>query len=688
MNKSAFPVSAGRATAHQPVTIPEAGVDQNPPHDSWSIARAADLYGVSRWGADYFSINESGNLQVETLDASGQRVQFELPKIVSGASDRGHAPPVILRFPGIVRQRIAHLQAAFNQAMVEFDYQGDYQPIYPIKVNQHAEVIDAILQAASRDQVGLESGSKAELLTVIAKASNRTRILCNGFKDTTMIELAMRGILLGRDITLVIEKLSDVELIGSAAEHFHLKPAIGLRIKLGWRGVGRWRESNGPESKFGLTAAQTVAAIDRLRDVDLLDQLTLLHFHPGSQINDVREIKAAITEATRSYVDLVRRGVPLQTIDVGGGLAIDYTGNSNQHASSMNYSIQEYANDVVSHIQVVCDQAGVAHPDLYSESGRAITAHHSVLVLPIFDWSGRENQTQSAAPAPSPAIPVFDAGTNPDLVPLAELRELRMRIHQHPPADGAGHAGERGHLLEAWHDAQNLYETAVQLFVSGHLNLDQRAQAEQDFWDICRRIHAAVNKLEFIPDDLQQLHDVVSDIYYANFSVFQSLPDSWALDQLFPVLPIHRLHEQPTRRGTIGDITCDSDGRIDKFLSSRYNQQRSLLLHELIDSEPYWVGVFLVGAYQEALSDDHNLLGKFHTVSVDCVNGETQLTLLDGSTLRDVIVHVHHDWDNLQQRLATACDTACGERRIQAAESESLKAFFESLSEHYTYLSD
>ena len=618
---------------------------------------------------------------MNTRARSGDRVKFDLADLISQADSPSQSPPMILRFPGIIRQRIQQISAAFTQAINEFDYGGTYRFIYPIKVNQHAEVIDAVLNRRNELPLGLEAGSKAELLTVVARADNETRILCNGFKDEESIELAFLADLIGKDITIVIEKPRDIELIIKIAQRFKNRPKLGVRTKLGWKGAGRWSSTNGIKSKFGLNTTELLEAVELLREADLLQHLHLLHFHPGSQISDVRLIKTALIEVTRNYARLVELGVNLTTLDVGGGLAIDYTGNQDRSSSSMNYTLQEYANDVVYYIQMVCDQAGIPHPEIYSESGRAAVAHHSVLIVPVFGTSERPREKLEKDEQAE-----LDS-TDPDLQPIRELQIALGEVDKQ--LAGEKLAGERDSishriLSEAYHDSQQAMDSVLQLFVNGHLTLVQRSIAERLYWRLCYRIRSVLNVLDFVPGDLQQLRDHLADTYFANFSVFQSLPDFWALDQLFPIVPVHRLNERPSRRGVIGDITCDSDGQIDSFLGAEQEQQKSLPLHEFEEGQNYWLGVFLIGAYQEALSDDHNMLGKFNTLIVDAENADQLETRnLAGSDLQEVIEHVNHDFPQLREQFLLACQNCNCDSEMQKHAIE----FFESMSKNYTYLS-
>ncbi len=631
----------------------------------WTADDAADLYHLDRWGLGYFQVDEDGFV-VACHNAHASRA-VRIVDVVRDVQRQGISPPVLVRFPGIIRHRVAEINRVFREAIEEFEFQGKYQCLFPVKVNQHREVIQATIQAGQRFGGGMEAGSKAELLAVIAMADNEMPILCNGFKDETIVEVALRAHKLGRKITIVIEKPNEIELIARLAKQFEIQPRLGVRIKLSSRVTGgHWQDSSGQRSKFGLTLPELVRGIQQLEQHNLLDRLHLMHFHPGSQITNVRKIKTSLTEAARVYVDLVKKGIPLDTIDVGGGLAVDYTGQRNRSSSSMNYTLREYANDVVYYIAQVCDQAEVAHPTIYSESGRALTAHHSMVVVPIMGTS-HSNVDR---------VNMDIDSVETDIAPLRGLLEIKSEMRSE-------------NLLECFHDTQVALETALQLFTTGHLTLDQRALAEWLARSIYVKINELIANLDFVAPELENLRYQLADTYFGNFSVFQALPDSWALNQVFPVMPIHRLGQRPGRFGVLGDLTCDSDGKVDCFIGPN-GARKWLPLHalnsEADQTEPYYIGVFLVGAYQEALSDDHNLMGKFHIVSVD-ENNRTHV-VCHGSSLKEVLEHTHHDYDTIMDELKTATEDAVAAGRLSSEEAMETLDCYQQVSLKYTYLEE
>ena len=634
-------------------------------NQEWTADAAADLYHLDRWGLGYFQIDEEGFVVACPNGHASRAVR--IVDVIQDIQKQGISPPMLVRFPGIIQHRVTEINRVFREAIDEFEFQGEYHGLFPVKVNQHREVIQATIQAGKRFGGGMEAGSKAELLAVIAMADNQMPILCNGFKDETVIELALRASKLGRQITIVIEKPNEIELIARHVQRFEIKPKLGIRIKLSSRvAEGHWRDSSGQRSKFGLTVPELVAGIQQLREYDLLNQLHLLHFHPGSQINSVRKIKSSLTEATRVYVDLVEKGVPLDTIDVGGGLAVDYTGQRNRNPSSMNYTLREYANDVVYYIGKVCDEAGVSHPTIFSESGRALTAHHSMVVVPVIGTS-HSNVDR---------VKMDIASVETDLAPLSELLEIKSGMRS-------------DNLLECFHDTQVALETALQLFSTGHLSLDQRALAEWLAHSIYVKINGLLSNLDFVAPELENLRYQLADTYFGNFSVFQALPDSWALNQVFPVMPIHRLNQRPQRFGMLGDLTCDSDGKVDCFIGPSA-ERKWLPLHELKKdgdrAEPYYIGIFLVGAYQEALSDDHNLMGKFHIVSVD--QSLQAKIVCAGSNLKEVLEHTHHDYNTIMSELQTATEDAVAAGRLSSEEGMQTLDCYQRVSLKYTYLEE
>ena len=637
------------------------------PPKQWTTEDAVELYNLNRWGAGYFDIDSDGFIvvQADKQNRPGQSGQsWRLMEIVQSAVQRGLQAPFLVRFPDLIRRRADEIHSAFASAIRESNYTGSYRCFYPIKVNQHFEVIQAAMQALAPNGGGLEAGSKAELLAAITITDSAIPILCNGFKDRSIVEMALRAIQLGRDLTIIIEKPNEIDLVLEGSRRLGIRPKLGLRVKLASRTGGHWQSSSGAHSKFGLSAPELMLAIDQLRQNGMLDQLRLLHFHPGSQITNVRKIKSSLIEVGRIYVNLVQQGVPLKTIDVGGGLAVDYTGQQNKDPSSMNYTLGEYANDVIHYIQLVCGDAGVPHPDIISESGRALVAHHSVLIVPVIGTSGSR---------PGEPIEVA-AGDLQQITPLAELKEIYDTVN-----------GKN--LLEDFHDAQTAFEMALQMFSAGTINLEQRATAERLHWSICRRINQQLDSLDFIPRELENLRHQLADTYFGNFSLFQALPDSWALNQVFPIVPIHRLNERPARTAVLGDITCDSDGHIDCFIGAT-GQRNSLPVHELRKTKgqplPYYLGIFLVGAYQEALSDDHNLMGKFHIINVHGSLDEPEIVV--GSTLLEVLAHVHHEPLQISRRTADSVSQAIQSGRIDAEQGEQIQTFFDSIRTAYTYL--
>ncbi|MCH7726915.1 MAG: biosynthetic arginine decarboxylase, partial [Planctomycetes bacterium] len=538
---------------------------------------------------------------------------------------------------------------------------GKYTCVYPIKVNQQRQVVEKIIEHGQPFGFGLEAGSKPELLAVIALANNETPIICNGFKDAELIEMAMLAAKAGRRIIPIVEKFTELPLILRIAEQVGVRPEIGMRVKLATRGAGRWQASGGLRSKFGLTVSEVLQGLEQLKQREMADCFKLLHFHLGSQITNIRFVNIALLEAARIYVDLVQRGAGLETLDVGGGLGVDYDGSQSNFHSSMNYTVQEYANDVVYHIQTICDDALVRHPNIISESGRAVAAYHSVLVFDVLGVASQADQ--------QPLIPL-SADSPPSVLDLRDtLDEITVR-----------------NLLESYHDAQQAMETAMNLFSTGHLPLDQRATVETLFWKICRKIQQLVDEMDFVPEELEGLDRLLADTYFCNFSLFQSIPDSWELKQLFPVMPIHRLNERPSRHAVLGDVTCDSDGKLDQFIDRR-DLRRTLQVHDF-DGTRYSLGVFLVGAYQEILGDLHNLFGDTNAVHVTLSpDGATELeTVVNGDTVAKVLSYVQFKETDLINRIRSAVETAVGNGKLEEQEARQLEKFFEDCLRGYTYL--
>jgi arginine decarboxylase len=632
------------------------------PGDPWTISDASEHYEIERWGKGYFSIAPNGHVRVHGTKNPEQSI--DLKQLVDHLQLRGIGLPILIRFRDILRQRLADIHAAFQGAIAQHQYDGQYFCVYPIKVNQQRQVVEEVLDFGRPYDFGLEAGSKPELLAVMAMATNDTPIICNGFKDAEFIETAMLAHKMGRRIIPVVEKYTELGLILEYARKVGVRPQIGMRVKLAARGGGRWQSSGGYRSKFGLTVAEVRQGLDELKSFGMQDCFKLLHFHLGSQIPSIRIVKGALNEAARVYAELVKEGAGLEYLDVGGGLGVDYDGSQTNFESSVNYTLEEYANDVVYHIQSVCDEAGVKHPTIVSESGRAIVAYHSVLVFNVLGVAG----FAEADVAPN--------GNGDDLEqPLVDLKETYQNLNAR-------------NALESYHDAQQALDMALNLFNGGYLPLGQRCQAETLYWSICAKLRKLVQQMDDVPEDLQRLDDTLADTYFCNFSLFQSIPDSWAIKQLFPVMPIHRLSEAPTRQAVLGDITCDSDGKLDQFIDRR-DVKRTLSLHPFT-GEPYYLGVFLVGAYQEILGDLHNLFGDTHAVHVSLdASGNVMLeSVIKGDTVREVLDYVEFDADILIRKVREAAEVAVRENRMDFEESGRLLRFYEDGLHGYTYLED
>jgi arginine decarboxylase len=640
-------------------TVLTNGAPVREPADRWTTAEAADLYDVASWGKGYFSVGTNGQLFVHPNKDPNR--SLDLKELVDNLQLRGISLPILIRFGGILQHRLGEMHQAFQNAIAEHNYKGTYCCVYPIKVNQQRQVVEEVFEYGRPFKFGLEAGSKPELLAVLAIADNDTPIICNGFKDDEYIEMVMLAAKIGRRIIPVVEKYTELDLILKHSARVGVRPVIGLRIKLASRGSGRWKSSGGYRSKFGLTVTEALRALDQLKALGMEDCLQLLHFHLGSQITNIRQIKGAVMEAGRVYIEMKRAGAGLQYMDVGGGLGIDYDGSQTDFESSVNYTLQEYANDVVYHIQSVCDEAEVPHPTIVSESGRAVAAYHSVLVFNVLGVTG-----------------FGDAETTPDIPddveqPLIDLKETLRGLSQK-------------NLLESFHDAQQALDSALNLFSLGYLPLQQRSWAESIYWVICRRIQKLAKELDYYPEELEGLDSLLSDTYFCNFSLFQSLPDSWAVKQLFPIMPIHRLTEEPFRHGILGDISCDSDGKVDAFIDRR-DVKKTLPLHTF-NGEPYFLGAFLVGAYQEILGDLHNLFGDTNAVHVtlDDNNAVVIEALIKGDTVREVLDYVQFQSKELLEQFRKDVECAVREGRIGYEESGSLLRFYEEGLNGYTYL--
>ena len=629
------------------------------PADRWTTAEAGELYDVARWGKGYFSVGKDGHLWVHPEKDAARGL--DLKELVDGLQLRGISLPILIRFGEILKHRLGEMHQAFQNAIAEHGYKNEYCCVYPIKVNQQRQVVEEVFEYGRPYRFGLEAGSKPELLAVLAIADNQTPIICNGFKDDEYIEMVMLATKIGRQIIPVVEKYTELDLILKHSAKVGVRPVIGLRVKLASRGSGRWKSSGGYRSKFGLTVTEALRALEQLKAVHMEDCLQLLHFHLGSQITNIRQIKGAVMEAVRVYVELKRAGAGLGYLDVGGGLGIDYDGSQTDFESSVNYTLQEYANDVVYHIQSVCDEAEVPHPKIVSESGRAIAAYHSCLVFNVLGVSGFGE---------AEALPELPEDVEQPLIDLKEtMRGLSNK-----------------NLLEGFHDAQQALDSALNLFSLGYLPLQQRSWAESLYWLICRKIQRLAKDLDYFPEELEGLDSLLSDTYFCNFSLFQSMPDSWAVKQLFPVMPIHRLDEEPFRHGILGDISCDSDGKIDQFIDRR-DVKKTLPLHPF-NGEPYYLGAFLVGAYQEILGDLHNLFGDTNAVHVSLDEGGAVVleTVINGDTVREVLDYVQYNSKTLTEKFRRDVEAAVREGRMGFEESGALLRFYEDGLNGYTYL--
>jgi arginine decarboxylase len=655
--------------ASDPKIAPAAGNGRKyNPTQPWQIADSLELYHVSAWGKGYFSINEAGHVVVRPDTAAGKEI--DLYDVVEGLKARDLTSPVVVRFSGILAHRLRHLHGAFAQAIAENDYKNRYAAVFPIKVNQQRLVVEEVYRYGQEFKFGLEAGSKPELLAVMAMTENTSDrlIICNGFKDDSYIEAVILATKLGRTIIPVVENFDELGLILKHAHAYGVRPRIGVRVKLFSEGSGRWANSAGEKSKFGLFATEILELFNILKSHDMLDCLQLVHCHPGSQLQDIRRVKDAINELAHVYAELKLMGAGLQYIDVGGGLGVDYDGSGTNFSSSMNYTLNEYASDVVYRIASVCNTRGIEHPMIISESGRAIAAYHSVL---IFDALG------------SSALDKFQVTGN-------EADEYRDKGELPAPIQDLAVAyrsvSER-RLLECYHDALTAREQVLQMFNLGLMSLEFRALAERLYWATCARIRDAGRKLDRLPEDLEELEEILSDTYFCNFSVFQSLPDSWAIDQLFPIMPIHRLDERPARTGVLADITCDSDGKIDRFVSLR-DVKKSLELHELKEGEKYYLGAFLVGAYQETLGDLHNLFGDTHVVHIRLHDegGWWIEEIVKGDTANKVLEYMEYDVAELAPALSRDCERAIRAGRMSIAETQKLMRFYEGELDGYSYL--
>jgi len=627
----------------------------------WTPQDSAALYGIPNWGRDFVSVGDDGHLRVGPEGRGLPPVDLKL--LTDDMQRRGIELPILIRFPDVLAARIDGLAGAFAASIDEHGYAGAYRGVYPIKVNQQRHLLEHIVRCGRPHNMGLECGSKPELLVVMAMMEDpEALIICNGYKDEEYIETAMLAGRLGNRTVIVIEKASELSLCIEVSRRLGLTPTLGFRAKLATRGSGRWQASTGDQAKFGLTVEEMVAGVDQLESAGMLDCLQLLHFHIGSQVSAIRSFKDALAEGARIYVELVRMGAAMGYFDAGGGLGVDYDGSSTDFASSMNYSVGEYAEDVVSTIGGACDRLGIAHPTIVTESGRALVAHHAVLIVNVLG--------ASAPPLDGP--PQAPSEDDPEII--HELFEVLPRC-------------DREGYQAAWHDAQAARNQALNMFNLGLLDLRQRARAERLFWQVVGRIARVIEDMDYVPDDLARLRRGIADTYFCNFSVFQSMPDAWAVDQLFPIVPVHRLDEEPSRTAVLADITCDSDGKIDRFISL-HDVRDTLPLHALRPGEPYSLAAFLVGAYQEILGDLHNLFGDTNVVIVNLhEDGSYELEhVLEGDAVADVLRYVQYDRKEMVGRIRRACERAVRRGALSLEESRRLIKNYIAGLEGYTYL--
>ena len=627
----------------------------------WTIEDSEALYRIQGWGEPYFSINAAGHV---TVSPKGERGgSLDLFELVNALKQRNLGLPLLIRFSDILEDRIERLNACFAKAIARYNYPGVYRGVYPVKCNQQRHLLEDLVRFGKPHQFGLEAGSKPELMIALAMLDTQGALLiCNGYKDREYIETAVLAQRLGQTPIIVLEQVEEVDLVIEAAKNLGIKPIVGVRAKLSTQGVGRWGNSTGDRAKFGLNIPEIIQAVDKLRNANLLGSLQLLHFHIGSQISAIHVIKDAIQEASRIYVELAKLGADMKYLDVGGGLAVDYDGSQTNFYASKNYNMQNYANDIVAELKDACAEHNLPVPTLISESGRAIASHQSVLIFDVLSTSD--------VPYGSPEPPKEG---EPPIV--WNLWETFQTINN-------------DNYQEAYHDATQFKEEAISRFNLGIMRLTERARVERIYWACCEKILAITRQQDYVPDELEDLEKIMASIYYINLSVFQSAPDCWAIDQLFPIMPIHRLDEEPTRRGILADLTCDSDGKIDRFIDLR-DVKSVLELHTIKPGEPYYLGIFLSGAYQEIMGSLHNLFGDTNTVHIQLTPKGYQIEhVVKGDTMKEVVSYVQYDAEDLVESIRQRCEQAMQEKKITLQESQLLLQNYERSLGRYTYLSN
>lgn len=627
----------------------------------WTKEKSEELYGIKNWGRDYFSISDQGEVLVNPYPKN-KGAAVSLKDIINGVKDRGLDMPVLLRFENLLDSQISFLNESFREAMKKYNYQGSYQGVYPIKVNQQQQVVNEVTKFGQRYHHGLEVGSKPELIAALSELKDKEAcLICNGYKDEEFIDLGLYSIKMGYKCFFVIEIPGELDIILKRAEALGVKPNIGIRIKLSSKAGGHWTESGGDRSIFGLNMSQIIGIVDVLKEKDMLDCLKLMHYHLGSQIPNIRDIRSAVQEAARVYAELAKEGAAMGYIDLGGGLAVDYDGSNTNFTNSRNYSVEEYCSDIVEAVMTVMDNSNIPHPVIVTESGRALVAYYSVLIFNVLDVANFEE----------PEIPeVIDA----------RFPEAIKNLHE------ANKNLSLKNIQECYNDILYYRDIIRDMFNHGRISLRDRAISEKIFWNTISQIAKEKQKLKFIPSELADLDSAIADIYYCNFSVFQSIPDSWAIDQLFPVMPIHRLLELPKRNSIIADITCDCDGNIDKFIDL-HDVKNTIPLHTFHPEEEYYLGVFLVGAYQETLGDLHNLFGDTNVVSVR-INEDGSHDLINeihGDSVEDVLSYVEYDTRKMRINFRKKAEEAIAQKSITAAERKEIMTAYENGLRGYTY---
>ena len=626
----------------------------------WTIEDSKELYNINGWGVSYFGINNKGDVYVSPCK---NNAQIDLREVMDELALRDVTPPVLLRFPDILDNRIEKTASCFQQAKEEYDYKGENFIIYPIKVNQIQPVVEEIISHGRKFNLGLEAGSKPELHAVIAvQCQSDSLIICNGYKDQAYIELALLAQKMGKRIFIVVEKLNELETIAKVAKKLNVKPNLGIRIKLASSGSGKWEESGGDASKFGLTSAELLQALDILKQKGMQECLRLIHFHIGSQITKIRRIQTALREAAQFYINLHKMGYDVEFVDCGGGLGVDYDGTrSSNSESSVNYSIQEYVNDCIYTFVDAADKNGIRHPNIITESGRSLTAHHSVLVIDVLETASLPEMPEE-----------FEAKAN-DHQLVKDLYEIWDNLNPRT-------------MLEDWHDAEQIRDEALELFSHGIVDLKTRAEIERMYWSVAHEINALAKSMKHVPEELKNLDKLLADKYFCNFSLFQSLPDSWAIDQLLPIMPKPGLTERPTRHATLQDITCDSDGKISNFVADGHIKH-VLPIHALRKNENYHLGVFLIGAYQEILGDMHNLFGDTNAVHISVKDGKYHIDqIIDGETVEEVLDYVQYNPKKLVRQLETWVTKSVKEGKISLEEGKEFLGTYRSGLYGYTYL--